>query len=89
MDTFTVVEDNLEYFGALHQLGIPNPFQPTQYNRVQPTMFELRVQRLNEIDLYEYEKEKLDRNIQKRTARISNLILSMVQGTDSRYINRW
>ena len=52
-------------------------------------MFELRMQRLNDIDLYEHEIEKLDRNIQKRTARIPNLILSMVQGTDSRYINRW
>ena len=29
MDTFTVVEDNLEYFEALHQLGIQTPFRPT------------------------------------------------------------
>ena len=89
LDTFTLVEDNLAHFRELGELGIVRPFEIDQWDRDSPSGYLNRARRLEQIDLYEYEQEKLDRNIQKRKVRIPNLILGMLQGNSSRYQDRW
>ena len=84
----------IDYFNRLDGLGLGDIFQRHMSSERafhQPEMFQKRIDRLNQIDLYEFEHGYVDndRNIKKRKARINNMTMGMIYKNNSRFNNTW